>query len=402
MKQSTKFSLIFLVVIILITAFIQLGQKEPINWSRTYKTQDKFPFGTFVLSKEWKHLVGEKKNVQFVNQTVYDFLEKGQYQKKDALFILMYNFEVGNAGRNKLLNFVENGGSAFLVANYFDQQLFDTLGLQSSYLNAQELGLVNYLPDPDTLQLYASQYAAQFNKLHSPKVFEKLPDDGVILLGGIQHKNLTLPNFIQLKYGKGVFYIHLEPDVFTNYYLLQEDNYFYIKEALKYLKDRQVYFFDQGLDYQKEQTPLRFILSQPALKTAWYILLLVVFNYLVFKGKREQRAIPVIEPEPNLSIAFAQTISSLYYENGQPGNMVLKKIEYFLYNLRKQYYLDTQNLMDPKFIQSLSQRSQLKEEEIRTFLLEIIRLKEQKQHGLSDLKYTYQLIEAFKQKTKIL
>lgn len=402
MKQSTKFSIIFLVIIIIITALIQMGQKEPINWSRTYKTKDKYPYGTYVLSKDWNHIIEGEKKVQFVNQTVYDFLEENKYHKEDALFILMYDLEVGNAGRNKLLKFVENGGTAYLSANHFDKQLFDSLGLESSYLYAKKLGIETYQSDPDTLQLYASQYSVRFDKLLSVSVFNKLPEKGVTLLGGIQHKNLTLPNFILLKYGKGTFYFHLEPDVFTNYYLLQEDNYFYTKEALKYLKDQQVYFFNQKLDYQEEQTPLRFILSQPALKTAWYILLLIVFIYFIFKGKREQRAIPVVEPEPNLSIAFAQTIGSLYYESGQPGNMVLKKIEYFLYNLRKQYYLDTQNLMDPKFIQSLSQRSQLKEEEIRAFLLEIIRLKEQKQHGLSDLKYTYQLIEDFKQKTKML
>src|SRR5690606_10183509 len=138
---------------------------------------------------------------------------------------------------------------------------------------------------------------------------------------------VAVPNFIKVKHGKGVVFLHLEPEVFTNYYLLQKETFPVVYHSLQYLGDRQIVWYDGRSHIKQETTPLRFILSDRALSSAWYLLLIALLFYLIFKSKREQRAVPIVEPEPNLSIAFAKTIGSLYYENGAPGNMVVKKIE---------------------------------------------------------------------------
>ena len=101
---------------------------------------------------------------------------------------------------------------------------------------------------------------------------------------------------------------------------------------------------------------LSFIMSQPSLKIAWRLLLAGIILYLFFRGKREQRIIPVIKKPENTTIEFAQSISSLYYQEGDPSDLVQKKITYFLDNVRNRYYMDTQQI-DEKFAERLYNKS---------------------------------------------
>ena len=52
-------------------------------------------------------------------------------------------------------------------------------------------------------------------------------------------------------------------------------------------------------------------MSQPALRITWRLMLLGLLLYLIFKGKREQRIIPIIKKPENTTVEFAQSISSV-------------------------------------------------------------------------------------------
>ena len=97
-------------------------------------------------------------------------------------------------------------------------------------------------------------------------------------------------------------------------------------------------------------------MSQPALRITWRLMLLGLLLYLIFKGKREQRIIPIIKKPENTTVEFAQSISSLYFQEGDSVDLVRKKITYFLDHIRNTYNIDTQEI-NSSFIEKLYNKS---------------------------------------------
>ena len=61
--------------------------------------------------------------------------------------------------------------------------------------------------------------------------------------------------------------------------------------------------------------------------------------FVLFRIKREQRAIPIVEPYKNQSKIFAETIGRLYYNRGDHRNLSMKSISHFKEYLHTHYYM---------------------------------------------------------------
>ena len=78
--------------------------------------------------------------------------------------------------------------------------------------------------------------------------------------------------------------------------------------------------------------------------------------YLLFRSKREQRAIPVVRPPENRTLEFVAVVGSLYYKEREHAAIARKRVAYFLEEARGAYRLDTETL-DEEFARLLSERS---------------------------------------------
>src|SRR5690606_14822784 len=161
------------------------------------------------------------------------------------------------------------------------------------------------------------------------------------------------------------FYLHSQPAVFTNYHLLKNDNYRYAENILSYLPENEtIYWFTKGQQGEViNQSPLRFIASQPALRYAWYILLFTGLIFVIFNIKRKQRIVPVITPLQNTTVDFTKTIANLYYQEQNHQTIMDKKISYFLDKIRTKYMMDTHHL-EESFIKKLQLKSGKNQEDI--------------------------------------
>ena len=117
-----------------------------------------------------------------------------------------------------------------------------------------------------------------------------------------------------------------------------KDNADYVANAFSYLGDKDVYWDN----YKKSglvviNSPMRFILNQESLRWAYYLGMIGLLIFVVFKAKREQRIIPVIKPLENSSIEFAKAVGGLYYEHRDFTDLIFKKINYFLEHIRSHY-----------------------------------------------------------------
>lgn len=399
MRSGYKLGIFSLAVVLLFIALIQAAQKTPLDWTPTYNPNDKIPFGTYVLFHELQTIFPENEAVTELKEPVYTFFEREQRPESTGFLFVGSEFEIGEAALGKLLQFVHSGHDLFISARYLPDDLMDTLQLATTDFSNYKAG-VDYKNDSSSFSAGKKGQSVYLDKVKTSMVFSKLTMQCRIL-GYFHRGDISVPNFVSLRFGRGNILLHLEPGLFTNYYLLKRRSYALAVVALRHLNGKRIIWYDGQYDRDGAHTPLRFILSSPPLRWSWYILLLTLIVFLIFKSKREQKAIPVVTAEPNLSVAFAETVGSLYYENGTPGNMVRKKIEYFLFGLRQRFPLDTVDLSDKKLITMLSQRLGIGEPEVSSFLQVLIDYKNREDYSEQDLKYVNNLIEQFKQKAKL-
>lgn len=357
MKNSGKFGLILLGMTILVIAFIDLASDKQIDWSKTYNQRDKIPYGLYVVREELPEILGNQMEVEDFTSTNYDFLKTFLPGKEQgSLVYIVDGFYEGKEVADELLGFVERGGELFISANNLPYHLLDTLGIGQQFHYPYNIGEVINLKDrPFSL---VDGTTAYYKDMEYPGLFVRLDTVYTHVIGYYEVEGKEIPNFIEIKRGKGRFLLHLEPLMFTNYYLLKPANFAYASAALNLLSNKSVYWYDSTVKTGVEaRTPLRVLLQNDGLRQAWYILLFGLILFLLFKSKREQRAVHVVKPEPNLSKEFARTIATLYYESGNPGNLAQKKVDYFLYDIRTHFQLDILQLEEEVFAVQLSRKS---------------------------------------------
>ena len=99
-------------------------------------------------------------------------------------------------------------------------------------------------------------------------------------------------------------------------------------------------------------------------------------------------------PLKNNTIAFTQTISSLYLKEQNHKNLVDKKIKYFLEKVRTKYFLDTNNL-NKEFIQKLASKSGNKLQNTRYLVNTIITLDKKSECTQEELLTLHKMISIY-------
>ncbi|PRD46029.1 DUF4350 domain-containing protein [Sphingobacterium haloxyli] len=402
MKNSGKFGLMLLGITVLIIAFIDLASDKQIDWSKTYDQRDKIPYGLYVTREELPEIMENQVQVEDFTSTNYDFLKAFLSEKEQSSLVYIVNgFYEGKEVTGELLKFVERGGEVFISANGFPLYLLDTLGIKQQYHYPHNFNeVINVEDRPYSL---ADGKTAHYKDLDYPGLFCDLDTVNTRIIGHYAVEDREIPNFIELRRGKGRFLLHLEPLMFTNYYMLKEENFIYGAAVLKLLSNKEIYWFDSTFKgTQEAKTPLRVLLQNDGLRQAWYILLFGLILFLLFKSKREQRAVHVVDPEPNLSKEFARTIATLYYESGNPGNLIQKKVEYFLYEIRTHFQLDILQLEDELFARQLSLKTGVPLDECKNLVELLLRYRKVRTATDAELVALNKRIEDFKHKAHML
>ena len=119
----------------------------------------------------------------------------------------------------------------------------------------------------------------------------------------------------RVRHGRGQVLLSSTPLAVSNAALTGDgDGPAYAAALVAALPDQPVLWDDYHKPYQEfAQTPLRFVLQTPALRGAYVTLLLAGLLYVVFRGRRWQRAVPVVAPPPNAQREFARTVGRLHF-----------------------------------------------------------------------------------------
>ena len=358
MSKNIILYIVLLLLLIIGIGYIDTARPKPVDWTPSYKTGDKIPLGLYVFNQEIKEIL-EGSKIEKIQETPYQFFTGSYnydtinpgYNKSGTFLYVDESTRLDEESVNEMLYFVSYGNKAFISAKDFPRNLLDSLKLN---LTSQ------YNPKAD---IYNSVYNTklgnkeyQINEGVTNSFFDKMDYETTTALGYIRQDTARV-NFIKVKYYQGEIYLHNQPAAFTNFHLLKGNHHEYAEKVLSYIPKGNVYWYTKEQEgNQSSQSPLRYILSQPALKWAWYIFLLGTLLFMIFNAKRKQRIVPIIKPLPNTTIDFVKTIGNLYHQEGDHDNIIEKKIIYFLEKIRNEYLMDT-SILDDSFIRKLHQKT---------------------------------------------
>ena len=369
MNKTLKIYIAILVVIFALIIMADRNRPKPIDWRPTYSVNDKIPFGLYVFDKEVKGLLKNQKIERVSAMTPYEFLDSKydsdslveNYKIKGTFFNISEFGSIDDQSIKEILYFVSHGNNAFLSMKTFPQTLLDTLKIDFrtdfQYTGNTSIWLAN--KNVGTKKYHLVEGMGDY-------YFSKIDTLNTVVLGYQGDKpNKKRINFIKVPYLNGYFYLHTQPAAFTNFHLLKSDHYQYAEKVLSYIPKGDVFWYTKGQNSETiSDSPLRYILSQPALKWAWYLFLIGMLIFILFNVKRKQRIVPILKPLPNLTVDFTKTIGNLYYQEGDHDNIIDKKIIYFLERVRNEYLIDTTKL-DDVFIKKLHHKSGKDETDIR-------------------------------------
>ena len=103
-------------------------------------------------------------------------------------------------------------------------------------------------------------------------------------------------------------------------------------------------------------------MSQPALKAAYYLMIFGVLLYVFFGGKRKQKIIPVTLKNKNTSLEYIETVSQLFYQQGQHEKLVAHMRNIFHHKMQKKFFVAPDN---PNYLAILSKKSKISESEFQ-------------------------------------
>jgi hypothetical protein len=350
------------------------------SWVENYDHQSDEPYGTSVFKRLLQENVGEENFILRDEKTM-------SFPDGKILYILINNYAyLDSAEIAELDSLTKSGNTVLLAVNVLSSKLFNRLGessiaeligkSDSSYTTIPDSSMVDsisishvYWPWMDRhftdtsvilsssgdgpsrrIEYVVNNYRQARDWSYFGKA-ENLPfDEGYTPYA---HFNDSLINYIGFQRGNGELRVHLCPLAFTNFNLLEESGLEYASACLEGLTFDKIIWDEyntkwQDMDpedfrrsYSPSEGPLAFILSQPGLRWAWYLLLLGALLYVLFGARRKQRPIPIIHKLQNTSIEFSEQMSRLYQKKKDHRPIAKLKWKLFLEHIRTHYGLNT-------------------------------------------------------------
>ena len=377
MKKYIPHILIILLVAAVITLFLTGGnnRKNKLDERITLRKKDKIPYGVFIAYQGLEYLFpGSRISVN--KQRPGSWEEIDPDVSGQALIVITNKFAASTEEMEDLVSFVRKGNDVFISAMYLSAAADNMFNLNSSAIDLSYISIKDLdenmkfsITDPPFNEPLKYGYPGRtFSSF-----FTSLDTATTRVLG---RDLVGRANFIQLRTGRGHFFVHLEPLAFSNYFLLHKENLSFYKNAMalirpgaKHVAWDEYYRFKQEPQggSRKKQGWLSVLFRYPAFKAALITALLALLVYVLMEMRRKQRAIPVIKKPRNESLDFVKTIGRLYYEKGDHRNLCRKMAAYFLEHVRNKYKLPT-NTLDDEFMKSLHYKSGVPEANLKEIL----------------------------------
>ena len=348
--KSLRLYIIILAGLITIYLVAQYNRPKPVDWSETFSSGDKIPFGTYIIYHRLNDIFPGAK-IQTLREPAYNVINDHGIQHATYM-IICNSVNLNEYDYKKLIEFIRKGNDVFISATYFGDELQKKLKIETqvefkNFKGSVGLKFTNkYL---DTNKIYYTTRGI------GDMYFSQLDTAVLVALGSNTYDHV---NFLKYTTGKGNLYLNTTPFMFTNFSLFNKTGSEYAATALSFVKNDKMLIWDQyyALGREDDDSSMRVFLRNYALRWTFYIAFFSLIIFVLYEMKRRQRIIPVIEQLENSTLNFVNVVGQVYYEQRDNRNISNKKILYFLEHLRSQYNLKT-NLLDQEFTENFAKKT---------------------------------------------
>ncbi|TMM31230.1 hypothetical protein FDT66_04470 [Polaribacter aestuariivivens] len=400
MIKNTYIQSVYILLLLLLFASC-----KKTNWRENYREKEKSPFGTYIISEEATSLF-PRERITFLDENIYDYLlfnaAEDSTVTKNYILIKHSAYKQTRETAQELLNFVKQGNTAFIALNYFQENFKEALEFTTNNLDEEVWSIPKLKELKGEFNLVHPDFentSYTFDRNIQRNYFLQYSNTKTQVLGTTTVGGEKVPNFIKIYHGKGAFYLHTNPIVFTNYYMLNGKET-YAANLLSYLPSQEVLWdvHIKSSKFSSEQTKqpsiFKFFLQHTTLTWFLFVSLAGLLLFMLFNARRKQRPIPEIPPLKNTTVAFTQTIANLYLNENDHKNLVDKKIAYFLEKVRTKYLINTSNL-NTEFIEKLAAKSGNELQNTKYLINTIIALNKKIECSEEELIGLHKMIENF-------
>ncbi|MBI1837832.1 MAG: hypothetical protein HYR91_11275 [Flavobacteriia bacterium] len=355
------------------------------NWNRKYLTQDKDPYGLYVFNSLLKTHVDDNHRVH----SIYKWKDHDSLLKKNekATYIFIgNNLELLDSEIDTLLSEVNEG--ADLMLSFYDltsniyNRLFNYVGFDYDYADSV---IVYTEKDQMTMfQVYQKDTLAMKWEGFDPLAIKDTLFDTLSSF-------MEMPNFIRINRGKGHIFLHANPQFYMNYQVLRNDGFEYAAFTInEFSVQKNVYWLEigrkkeivysnntnsadstlngNGKNNKRDDSLLQLLFKNQALRWALLLTLFGFILFLVFRSKRYNPVIPILPKNRNVTTAYAETITSIYFQNHSPYGLLKVQRKNFYHAILKHFYIDLTKRNEDKEIILLSEKSNVPIDELKAIL----------------------------------
>jgi hypothetical protein len=376
-------------LILILYLLAQYYKPRPTDWTASYLKEDKIPYGLYILNQETNQLFPETKTIISISR-VYNTLKDKRYQNTNYL-IVAGKVKLDAADWKELTQFVK-AGNHVLIATY---------DLGNVVQEKLKIKLGSYLPGTNNKKRFVRLVNPKLDSAHhyylqkelGLQYFDELDTARAVVLG---KDSRGRTNFIKYPIGKGALFILPDPQLLTNYSLLDPEGAAYAARVMSYLPDAETLIWDENNTRGNvtDSSYLRVIFGHSSLTWAYNLTILGLLLFVFFELKRRQRIIPLLLPLKNSSVEFVKVVAKVYYQQRDNRDIAFKKITYFLEYLRTTYHLKTADIND-ELAAALVLKSGVPDETVRELLNLMNSLKTNNKVNDLQLINLNQLIEKF-------
>lgn len=337
------------------------------NWETKFSIESKDPLGLNLM----KQLIDNhhSKPLEIASKKLPQLKEK----TKNTYFFIGDYFVLKSSEFDSLLQQVEKGDELFVscweMGENMHEYFFDSEYYEWYYSNS--------------IKVFSENNSYSFSNVFQNDTVArrwKLFNESAIKdsLYYTVSQAMETPNFIEIPHGEGYIYLHSNPELFYNYQLLSKDGFKHASNFLSvFPSENRVYWLELGnyynLDYiyndegsgnEQENSLLTFIFKHKALLIAFLLIILGVILYFVFHSKRIQQLVPYIPPTKNRSVAFAQTMKEIYFQQSSPYNILQVMKKNFFVAINKQFFIDLNDADRAYKVKLLAEKASISEERI--------------------------------------
>lgn len=383
MKRTTRY-VIGILVLLVVGFVLQLRIPQRFSWKETYAAGDRSPYGCYAFDSVMRGIMPDGYEVS--GKTFFLLAEEKQPVNVVVVADELRMSKVDLASMKRLL---QCGATVMLAYNkaldVADTLLYDAFGVGTETGWSPDVDTQKRWLASDTVPdgyVHNSPYTPILWKGRdgtfapaSYRVFHMLVNENMVLDDGVSPRDVlacavaetyvnapgkpyykeeprgrihdigdtvyynvdgyydylktAVPVVVRRRYGKGQVIFCATPRLLTNYGVLDPAATPYVHRLMTLLGGRRVVRLDGTYESQgasrNSQSPFRYFLSQPPLRSALYTLLAGLLVYMVFTARRRQRAIPVRRVPRNYMLDFVCHIGSLYYSRHTPADFLAKR-----------------------------------------------------------------------------